>query len=69
MCLKQEINLDPWTRSATCFKGGYVGYTVPEVDRWRLPLLRKLLAKRSEMVVCEEEVDTITDLIDSLCSS
>ena len=69
MCLKQEFNLDPWTRSAACFKGGYVGYTVPEVDRWRLPLLRKLLAKRSEMVVCEEEVDTITDLIDSLCSS
>ena len=69
MALKQEFNLDPWVRSAVCFKSGYVGYIVPEVDRWRLPLLRKMLNQRSEMVVCEEEVDTITDLIDSLCSS
>ena len=25
MALKQEFNLDPWVRSAVCFKSGYVG--------------------------------------------
>ena len=69
MALKQEFNLDPWVRSTVCFKSGYKGYIVPEVDRWRLPLLRKMLIQRSEMVVCEEEVDTITDLIDSQWST
>ena len=67
--LATEFNLDPWSKSAACFKQEYVGYMVPEMDRWRLHLLEKLLVQRREMVVCEEEVQAITNLIDSLCSS
>ena len=67
--LQDVFNLDPWTKSVGHFKKMYTGYLVPEVDSWRLPMLERLLAQRREMVVCEEEVDAITGLIDSLCSS
>ena len=67
--LASEFGLDPWTNSAEKFKKSYVGCLVPEEDKWRLPLLGKLLVQRSEMVLFEEEVQIITDMIDSLCSS
>ena len=67
--LKDVFNLDPWTESVGKFKKMYTGYLVPEVDSWRLTLLERLLAQRREMVVCEEEVEAITELIESLCSS
>ena len=51
------------------FKKMHKGYTVPEVDHWRLPLLGMLLNQCREMVTCYEEVEEITGLIDSLCSS
>ena len=67
--LQEVFNLDPWTKPTGLFKQMYTGYMVPEVDSWRLPLLVRLLDQRRDMVVCEEEVETITGLIDSLCSS
>ena len=67
--LKEVFKLDPWTQSMMVFKKMYKGYTVPEVDGWRLPMLEKLLNQRREMAACDEEVDDITGLIDSLCSS
>ena len=49
--------------------GYYKGYSVPDADKWRLPLLQKLLTQRRDMVACDEEVKHITELIDSLCST
>ena len=67
--LREEFNLDPWTQHVSQFKAKYTGYTVPEVDKWRPALLKKLLDQRRDMDACEEDVETITSLIDSLCSS
>ena len=67
--LREEFQLDPWTQSVGEFKKEYTGYMVPEVDRWRLPLLQRLLEQRREMEACGEEVEEMTSLIDSLCSS
>ena len=61
--------LDPWSQPMMVFKMMHKGYTVPEVDHWRLTLLEKLLNQRREMVTCDKEVEDITGLIDSLCSS
>ena len=67
--LSEVFSLDPWTQHVTQFHKMYQGYSVPEQERWRLPLLVKLLEQRRVMAACEEEVEDITGLIDSLCSS
>ena len=67
--LREVFNLDPWTQHVGQFKTNYTGYIVPEVDKWRAALLQKLLDQHRNMVACEEELETITSLIDSLCSS
>ena len=67
--LVDEFGLDPWTQSVDKFKSEYKGYMVPEVDRWRLPLLQQLLAQHRDMEICGENVDCIAGLIDSLCRS
>ena len=41
--LREVFSLDPWTQPVGLFKIMYSGYTVPEVDSWRLPLLKRLL--------------------------
>ena len=55
--------------TAHTLKIKYKEIEVPEMDLWRLPLLKQLLAQRQEMEVCGEVVVEITALIDSLCSS
>ena len=67
--LSQEFHLDPWSSSPGVLKSNYNYYEVPEVDKWRLPLLTSLLDNKYEMAVCGEDTDTITGLIESLCSS
>ena len=67
--IQEEFNVCPRVNTASIFKRKYKGYPVPPEDSWRLPLLRKLLDQRREMVTCDEDVGTITSLIDSLCSS
>jgi hypothetical protein len=42
-----------------------LSYQTPAADEWSLPLLRKLLAKRSEFFTCEEDTSTIQRI--SLC--
>jgi hypothetical protein len=42
--------------------------TVPNEDQWRLPLLQNLLYQHREMDTYGEDVKTITELIDSLCT-
>ena len=41
--------------------------TVPEVDRWRLVYLAKLLEKRGEQYYQGADTDDLTTLIESLC--
>ena len=67
--LREVFNLDPWTQHVGQFKANNTGYIVPEVDKWRAALLQKLLDQRRDMVACEEVMETITSLINSLCSS
>ena len=67
--MEEFPTLDPWTHGAAHFKTQYRGYLVPDEDQWRLPLLKKLLYQRREMDTCGEDVTTITELIDSLCTS
>ena len=67
--LKEEFDLDPWRHSSRVYQKKYTYYEVPEVDKWRLPLLSQLLATRNEMEVCGEDTETIVGLIESLCSS
>ena len=67
--IQEEFNLCPWTSSVESFNRCYKGYKVPSGDSWRIPLLAKLLDQRTEMIICEEDTSTITDLIESLCMS
>jgi hypothetical protein len=46
-----------------------IGYKTPEVEEMRVPLLRTLLAKRRELLTCEQDTSSIEDLIESLCNS
>ena len=52
--LEEEFGLDPWTQTGNMFKGNYKGYSIPDADKWRLPLLQKLLIQRRDMVTCDE---------------
>ena len=67
--LEGEFGLDPWCKSGNIFKSKFKGYIIPDADKWRLPLLQRLLIQRRDMVACDEEVEHITELIDSLCST
>ena len=67
--MKEKFDLDPWRHSSEVFQNKYSYYEVPEVDKWRLPLLNQLLATRNEMKVCGEDTETIDGLIESLCHS
>ena len=67
--LSMEFDLHPWFSHPGSFKSNYKWYLVPDMDKWRLPLLTSLLEKKYEMAVCGEELDTIIGLIESLCSS
>ena len=67
--IQNLFNLDPRKDHAGLFKTKSICYQTPAVDEWRLPLLRKLLAKRSEFFTCEEDTSTIDELIESLCAS
>ena len=67
--IHQEFNMCPWTITSHGFKREYIDYQVPVKDKWRLHFLKKLLEQRREMVICEEDISTITSLVDSLCSS
>ena len=37
------------------------------VNKWRVPLLDKLLSQRQELVYCGEDTEVISDQINSLC--
>ena len=37
------------------------------VNKWRIPLLDKLLSQRQELVYCGEDTEVISDQINSLC--
>ena len=64
-----EFGVDPWKCSPEVLKQKYTFYVVPDVDKWRLPLLVKLLEQKMEMKACEQNTKSIGELIDSLCYS
>ena len=68
--LRLETKLNPWTCSVNSFKE-YFWKTeeVPEMERWRLPLLEKYLRIREEQIVSCHDTEYIDSLISSLCTS
>ena len=49
--LKEEFKLDPCKDSPMMFKEAYRYFEVPEVDKWRIFLLKSLLREKYEMFV------------------
>ena len=67
--IEHEYLLNPWIEPVKMFKEVNVKRATPTIDEWRIGLLKQLLYKRQEMDICGENVEDITSLIDSLCSS
>ena len=67
--IQTETGLDPWRTSAQEVGESLVREPVPDQDQWRLPLLCQFLNQRDELETSLEDTKTITELIDSLCSS
>ena len=67
--IENEFGLDPWVSSSAQLAEKYTLYSVPDEDKWRAPLLVKLLEQKSEMIVMKESTKTISEVIDSLCCS
>lgn len=69
--LRDETGLDPWRVSSKVMKKVLAdGYgQVPDVDRWRLPYLSKLIDQRQMAYYsgCVEEEKRLAGLIDSVC--
>jgi hypothetical protein len=70
-CLKlsQEFSLDPNRDSASQFHGAYSWNALLEQDDWRIALLNTMLTQRYEMSACGEDLEIVSGLIESLCSS
>ena len=67
--MKEEFRLDPMTEPAYSFGKNYSMYEIPDQDSWRSSLLLSLLNEKNDMNVVGEDTETITGLIESLCSS
>ena len=69
--LKQETGLNPWASTPSMIKNTLTlnEASVPEEDKWRPPLLEKLLLQRHMMENKLEDTKEIQSLIDSLCST
>ena len=67
--LREEFSVDPWEVSASRFNMDYKQYELPGQDRWRVSYLMDLLKQKYDMQACDEKVDVVTQLIESLCSS
>ena len=60
------VNLELRRGLVASLKSKMIGYKTSEVEELRVPLLGKLLAKRSELLMCEQDTSSINDLIESL---
>ena len=69
LMLSQEFSIDPLTVSPGKFNELYKNYAVPEHDTWRIPLLGTLLDQRYEMAACGDDIETVSGLLESLCST
>ena len=67
--IEVDFKLNPWVDSIDKFKEKCLRREIPRVDEWRIEVLSKLLIQRWDMAVVGEEVEDISALIDSLCSS
>ena len=67
--IEHEFGKDPWVTTATGLSSVYKLYVIPDVDKWRLPLLMKLLDQRRVQFACDEDTSHLNEVIDSLCCS
>ena len=67
--LMMETGLDLNCDSTAAIKAALDINEVPEVDKWRLPLLSRLVDDRMELETMGEDTTNVEELITSLCSS
>ena len=67
--LERETGLAPWVEPAWKVREAVPRVEVPPTEGWRLQYLRKLLDARRELDIEGENIDEISNLIDSLCST
>ena len=67
--ISREFALNPWEVSSSYFCNIYKYYPMPDQARWRLSFLMDLLKNKYEMLACDEEINILNGLIESLCSS
>ena len=67
--IEREIGLDPLASTPDMIKNRPIRAEIPKNDMWRIPLLDKLLEQRQTKQDLLENVNDISKLIDSLCSS
>ena len=69
--LRIETSLDPTSVSSAAMKQVLVRgiQAVPDRDKWRLGYLGSMLQTRGEAYYAGKDVELLTSLIDSLCSS
>jgi len=69
MKIERETQLDPWTVEAWQVRDAVARVEVPPMEGWRVQYLGKLLEARMEMDTKCQDMEDVTTLIDSLCSS
>ena len=67
--LGQETGLNTWTASPIMIRMALQESetVVPDEERWRLPLLEKLLLQRNNLELQVQDTTEVQSLIDSLC--
>ena len=67
--IERETFLDPWTSKSWEVREAVRRAEVPSSEGWRVQYLGKLLKARMELDTRCEDIEGVTSLIDSLCSS
>ena len=68
--IERETGLSAWITGQVKLKDALVQKeTVPveEREKWRIPLLNKLLIQKQELLYLGEDIEDISGLINSLC--
>ena len=67
--IERETSLDPWRVKGWLVREHMERAELPSSEGWRLMYLAKLLKARMDMEARCQDVEEVTTLIESLCSS
>ena len=68
--IKRETGLSAWSTGQDKLKDALVRHEIAPVEereKWRIPFLNKLLIQKQELFYLGEDIDNISELINSLC--